>query len=158
MIKVSQVVLYGRITVTAATVAALMERQIEICYLTRYGRYIGRLQPQFSKNSLLRREQYRAAFDVDRRLLLARQFVLGKLLNMRTWLMRMNRKIKQPDIDDAVKRIKYAYDGVRQSTTIDQARGHEGEGSAAYFAVFNHLLRPPNIGVDEQSASISAPE
>ncbi|MCP4401899.1 MAG: type I-D CRISPR-associated endonuclease Cas1, partial [bacterium] len=48
MLKISQIVLYGRITVTAATVAALMERKIEICYLTQRGKYIGRLQPEFS--------------------------------------------------------------------------------------------------------------
>jgi CRISP-associated protein Cas1 len=149
MIKVSQVVLHGRVTVTAATVAALMERQIEICYLTEHGRYIGRLQPQFSKNSLLRREQYRAAFDAERSVALARQFVLGKLLNMRTWLMRMNRKIEHPELEDAVKRIKQACDGARQATTVDQARGHEGDGSAAYFGVFDHLLRPPNAGADD---------
>lgn len=143
MIKVSQIVLYGRVTVTAATVAALMERQIEICYLSEYGRYIGRLQPQFSKNSLLRREQYRAAFDANRSLQVARQCVLGKLLNMRTWLMRMNRKLDIPEIEAAVKRIKAACEGAQRAADVDQARGHEGEGSAAYFSVFNHLVRPP---------------
>ncbi len=142
MIKVSQVVLYGRVTVTAATVAALMERRIEICYLTEHGRYIGRVQPKFSKNSLLRREQYRAAFDAERSLPLARQFVCGKLLNMRTWLMRMNRKLHVAEIEAAVKRIKTACDAARKASDVDRARGHEGDGSAAYFGVFNHLLRP----------------
>jgi len=142
MIKISQVVLYGRINVTAATVAALMERRIEICYLTQHGQYIGRLQPKFSKNSLLRREQYRAAFDPERCLQLARGFVLGKLLNMRTYLMRVNRKQEHPDIGKAVKRIKFACDGANQASNVDQLRGHEGEGSAAYFSVFRHLLKP----------------
>ncbi len=143
MIKISQIVLYGRVTVTAATVAALMERQIDICYLTEYGKYIGRLQPQFSKNSLLRQEQYRAAFDPERSLKLARQFVLGKLLNMRTYLMRMNRKLEQPEIEKAVKRIKSACQRLERAKDVAQARGYEGEGSAAYFSVFGYLLRPP---------------
>ena len=145
MIKVSQVVLSGRVTVTAATVAALMERRIEICYLTQHGKYIGRLQPKFSKNSLLRREQYRAAFDPERCLRIARGFVLGKLLNMRTWLMRMNREQELTDIADAVKRIKNACDGANQAGDVDQLRGHEGEGSAAYFAVFQRLLKQPDF-------------
>ncbi len=145
MIKVSQVVLYGRVTVTAATVAALMERQIDICYLTQYGKYIGRLQPKFSKNSLLRREQYRASFDPERCLTLARGFVLGKLLNMRTWLMRMNRKLEQSAIEKAVKRIKSACKGAEQAKDVAQARGYEGEGSAAYFSVFHALLKQPDF-------------
>ena len=145
MLKVSQIVLYGRVTVTAATVAALMERKIEICYLTQHGKYIGRLQPEFSKNSLLRKEQYRAAFDPQRSLELARKFVLGKLLNMRTWLMRMNRKLEKPEIGEAVKRIKRACDGAKEAKDVDRARGHEGEGSAAYFSVFHYLLRKPGF-------------
>ena len=145
MLKISQIVLYGRVTVTAATVAALMERKIEICYLTQQGKYIGRLQPEFSKNSLLRKEQYRAAFNPQRSLELARKFVLGKLLNMRTWLMRMNRKLENPEIERAVKRIKLACDGAKDAKDVDQARGHEGEGSAAYFSVFQHLLRKPGF-------------
>ena len=149
MIKISQVVLYGRITVTAATVAALMERQIEICYLTQHGQYLGRLQPKFSKNSLLRREQYRAAFDLERCVQLARGFVLGKLLNMRTWLMRMNRKLEQPEIEKSVKRIKLACDGAKEANTVDRLRGHEGEGSAAYFSAFKHLIRPPKPPLEE---------
>jgi CRISPR-associated protein Cas1 len=150
MIKVSQVVLYGRVTVTAATVAALMERQIEICYLTQHGQYIGRLQPKFSKNSLLRREQYRAAFDPARCLQLARGFVLGKLLNMRTWLMRMNRKQEHPEIEQAINRIKLACDAAEHAKTLDQLRGHEGEGSAAYFAVFHHLLKYPDFTFEKR--------
>ena len=51
MLKVSQVVVMGRVTVTPHTVASLMERNIHLTYLTEYGRYIGRIEPAFSKNS-----------------------------------------------------------------------------------------------------------
>ena len=57
LIKVSQVILYGRVTVTPATVATLMEHGVGLCYLSEQGRYIGRLEPHFSKNSLLRVHQ-----------------------------------------------------------------------------------------------------
>ncbi len=149
MIKVSKVVLYGRITVTAATAAALLERGIDICYLTQHGKYLGRLQPQFSKNSLLRRAQYQAAFDPAWCLRIARGCVLGKLLNMRTWLMRMNRKLNIHEINNAVNRIKLACEGAKIARDVDQLRGHEGEGSAAYFSVFRHLIQPPDSTVDE---------
>ena len=63
MIKVSQVVLLGRVTVTPHTVASLMERTVDVCYLSEHGRYVGKIEPAFSKNVLLRRAQYAAAFD-----------------------------------------------------------------------------------------------
>ena len=65
MIKVSQVVIFGRVTVTAATLQALLEHQIPVCYLSEHGRYVGRFEPSLSKNSLLRSAQYRAAFDAE---------------------------------------------------------------------------------------------
>jgi CRISPR/Cas system-associated endonuclease Cas1 len=71
--------------------------------------------------------------------------VLGKLLNMRTWLMRMNRKLERPEIEKAVKRLKSACQGAEQAHDVAQLRGHEGEGSAAYFSVFKYLLKPKEV-------------
>lgn len=141
MIKVSQVVILGRVTVTAATVAALMERNIEICYLTQHGRFIGRVQPSFSKNSLLRIEQYKAAFDPERCLYLAKGFVIGKLSNLRTVLMRGWRDQGLAELEEAANRVKAAQEQAKEAKNLDQLRGYEGEGSAAYFSVFNRLLK-----------------
>ena len=82
MLKVSQVVLCGRVTVTAATLQALLEHHISVCYLTEHGRYIGRFEPALSKNALLRSAQYRATFDTGITLALARQMVRGNLMNV----------------------------------------------------------------------------
>jgi CRISPR-associated protein Cas1 len=86
LIKVSEVVVFGRVTVTAATVQALLDHHIPVCYLSEHGRYVGRIEPSLSKNSLLRSAQYRAAFDPEVTLALARQIVCGKLTNMRVLL------------------------------------------------------------------------
>ena len=63
MLKVSQVIVFGRVTVTAPTLQALLEHHIPVCYLNAHGRYVGRIEPALSKNALLRSAQYRAAFD-----------------------------------------------------------------------------------------------
>jgi CRISPR-associated protein Cas1 len=141
LIKVSQVVAFGRVTVTAATVATLMEHGVDLCYLSEHGRYIGRLEPRFSKNSLLRVEQWRAAFDERRKLAIARQCVLGKLANMRVMLLRANREEGRPELTGAIERLKEAERGAEACQNLDTLRGHEGEGSAAYFAVFEHLIK-----------------
>jgi CRISPR-associated protein Cas1 len=61
MLKVSQVVVFGRVTVTAPTLQALLEHHIPVCYLSAHGRYVGRIEPALSKNALLRSAQYRLA-------------------------------------------------------------------------------------------------
>lgn len=141
LIKVSQVIMFGRVTVTSATVATLMEHSIGLCYLSEHGRYIGRLEPQFSKNSLLRVEQWRAAFDEQRKLNIARQCVLGKLANMRVMLLRANREQECPELRSAIDRLKEAERAAEVCRELDILRGHEGEGSAAYFGVFGHLIK-----------------
>lgn len=141
LIKVSQVVLFGRVTVTAATVATLMEHGIGLCYLSEHGRYIGRLEPEFSKNSLLRVDQYRAAFDDGRKLEIAKRFVTGKLANMRVLLLRANREQESHELGRAIDRLKDAERAVEVSQGLDSLRGHEGEGSAAYFSVFGKLIK-----------------
>jgi CRISPR-associated protein Cas1 len=141
LIKVSQVIVFGRVTVTPATVATLMEHRVSLCYLSEHGRYIGRLEPQFSKNSLLRVEQWRAAFDEQRKLAIARQCVLGKLANMRVMLLRANREQSLPELTNAIDRLKDAEQAAEKCRDLDVLRGHEGEGSAAYFAVFGHLIK-----------------
>ena len=141
LIKVSQVVIFSKASITAATVATLLDKGIEVCYLTQHGSFVGRLVPAASKNSLLRREQYRAAFDEKRTLNLAKGFVVGKLANMRTMLMRAVREQHSNECGKAADRLKAALKKARKARNLDQLRGHEGEGSAAYFAVFHHLLK-----------------
>jgi CRISPR-associated protein Cas1 len=141
MLKVSEVVIMGRVTVTPHTVAALMERNVHLTYLTEHGRYIGRIEPAFSKNSLLRRAQYAAAFDEHRTLSLARGFVLGKLANLRVTLLRAARNTEGLNVEAAVDAIRGAERRAERAEDLATLRGHEGEGSAAYFGVFASLIK-----------------
>lgn len=147
LLKVSSVVLLGRVTVTAATVQALLEHNVTLCYLTPWGRYLGHLQPPATGNIILRRTQFRASESPDVTRDIARAIVAGKLANMRTLLVRFRRSEEDASsdrflaLDAAVERIKHAEDALRYARTRDEIRGHEGDGSAAYFSVFDHLLK-----------------
>ena len=44
-IEVSQVIMFGSVSITPATVSFLLGRGIDVAFLTRTGRYKGRLQP-----------------------------------------------------------------------------------------------------------------
>jgi len=145
MLKVSQVVVFGRVTVTAPTLQALLEHHIPVCYLSAHGRYVGRIEPALSKNALLRSAQYRAAFDAAVTLTLARQMVRGKLTNMRVLLQRANRDTDDPAVMQAVDQLKERLAAVAVAQSLDQLRGLEGAGSALYFGVFDNLLKPSGM-------------
>jgi CRISPR-associated protein Cas1 len=162
LIKVDQVVVFGNVTVTSPALCALLENHVEVCFLSYYGNFLGRLSPEFSKNSLIRLEQHRAHDDPVRAVALAKRFVWGKLSNFRTLLMRANRKLQNEDIEQAVAALKGIIDRVEKFgtgqigsgavdqktsplnpavTAVNDLLGLEGPGSAYYFGVLGELLK-----------------
>ncbi len=158
LIKVTQVVVYGDVTLTSPALAALLEQHTDVCFCSRYGRFRGRLTPPMGKNSLIRLEQHRAHGDPARSCVLARAFVRGKLANMRAMLLRANRKRDDAQITEAASSL----DGVlTQVDELDPGQagpppdpshpqagtahgtllGLEGSGTAFYFGVFERLLK-----------------
>lgn len=141
LIKIEQVVLFGPVQVSTQALTELLKRGIEISFLSKIGKYRGRLQPPFSKNSILRRAQYAASFDSQKTLLLAKAFIYGKLANMRTVLRRTLREKHSDILEKSARRISAAIKGLKNSARIDEARGREGEGTSAYFYAFKHLIK-----------------
>jgi len=158
LIKVTQAVVYGDVTLTSPALAALLKQQTDVCFCSYYGRFLGRLAPALGKNSLIRLEQHRAHNDPIRAFTLARLFVRGKLANMRAMLLRANRKRDDPAIAQAavsVKGVLDQVDGLNPSQATlppDPSRpqadtlhgtllGLEGAGTAFYFGVFGRLLK-----------------
>src|SRR5437763_15668664 len=68
LIKGSQVVVSGDVTLTSPAIHTLLDAGIEICFLSMYGHVDGRLSPHVAKSTLLRREQYRTHDDSQRAL------------------------------------------------------------------------------------------
>ena len=143
LIKVSQVVVSGDVTLTTPALHTLLERGIEVCFLSMYGHFRGRLSPPVAKNALLRREQYRAHADRGRALKIAQACVSGKLENMRTMLLRLNRTLADDEIAGATVAIRNVNQLVPTAETVGSLLGFEGNGSSAYFSVFAKLLRNP---------------
>ncbi len=158
--KVDEVIVLGEITLTASAMHLLLERDIEITFLGRYGQFKGRLSPPFSKNSLLRMAQYRAHQDMVKRCELARRFVIGKLSNQRTLLLRYQRRRDAPEMDVAIgqmarllaqlETLPLSQRGVSQTlasgdkgivgTPLETILGIEGAGSATYFRNFGKFI------------------
>ena len=158
--KVDEVIVLGEITLTASAMHLLLERDIEITFLGRYGQFKGRLSPPFSKNSLLRLAQYRAHQDMAKRCELARRFVIGKLANQRQRLLRYNRTQADREVSQAIDQIGASIDTLQalpvqrvsmaralasgdhriEGTPLEAILGIEGAGSAAYFRCFGKLL------------------
>lgn len=145
LIKVDGVVVLGRATVSPAAIAELLERKIPLSFLTGTGRYLGRLEPELTKNILVRRAQWQAAANPEQTLHLVQAFIRGKLKNYRNTLLRTQRESPEIDLQAAIARIEQAIAPLDQTTQINSLRGLEGSGSATYFGCFNQLIRLPGF-------------
>ena len=148
LIKVEGVVVMGRATVSPAVVIELLERKIPLSFLTYTGRYLGRLEPELTKNIFVRSAQWKAAGTTEPALHVVRGFVRGKLKNYRVALMRGQREAAELNVQAAVTRIEQAIAPLDQTHSIDSLRGLEGSGSAAYFGSFNQLIRAEGFGFE----------
>ena len=152
LIHVEQVVVLARASITPSALWSLLEHGIDVAYLTTRGRYLARLQPAFSKNAPLRRAQYRAAFDPEKTLALAKVLVRGKLGNLRTVLRRSARfsssSHSRPNrckgafqLHQAVEEITRMLSKLEQAEDVESVRGYEGAATAAYFRAFPQLIK-----------------
>jgi CRISPR-associated protein Cas1 len=160
LLKVDRVVLQGNITLTSPALAALLEVHAEVTLLDAYGRFQGHLAPAFSKNGQLRLAQAAAHQDHRCRHYLARSFVKGKLVNLRTMLMRFNRKHQHEQMAQAATQIKQILTDLtnlepdatapdpqrpQANSAYGRLQGLEGQASALYFQNFRHLLNQPDL-------------
>lgn len=136
--KLKQLLLFGNIQVTHSALCQIMRNNIDTVFLTRYGRYLGRLAPLESKNVFLHKQQYHLLNDPVFGIRLARCIVAGKLANMATLLMRIKRSRNKPVTGNIAKQIHSLMPKLSQANSIDSIRGYEGKGSALFFEGFRY--------------------
>jgi CRISP-associated protein Cas1 len=134
--KLDQLLLFGNIEITHNALCILMKNHIDTIYLTRYGRYLGRLASPESKNVFLHKRQYQMLDDPKLGLKLVKNIVSGKLTNMTTLMMRIKRSRNSQEAGSKVRQIRNLFDGINHADTVDSVRGYEGRGSAIYFSGF----------------------
>ncbi|NEO28115.1 MAG: type I-D CRISPR-associated endonuclease Cas1 [Kamptonema sp. SIO4C4] len=140
LIKVEGVVALGRTTVSPAVVTELLQRHIPLSFLKVTGRYLGRLEPEMTKNIFVRKAQWGAVGE-EKAVEVVRGLVRGKLKNYRNGLMRRMRKYSHLDVSESITKIEQAIKPIARTEQVDSLRGLEGAGSAAYFGCFGQLIQ-----------------
>jgi len=138
--KVEQVVIFGNINITTPVIHFLLSEGIDCVFCSSTGRYHGRLISTESKFGLLRQAQFQAISNVDTKVRIGRQMVKGKLLNLRTLLMRYLRGEKT-ELSSAVDNLKKAVVRLEKAEDIGTIQGIEGYASTLYYGAFRHLLK-----------------
>jgi len=144
LLHLDGVVCFGNVSTTPFLLHACAEAGVSVSFMSEYGRFLARVEGPVSGNVLLRREQYRRADDQASCLHYARAFVTGKLANYRACLRRFARDHTEPEksshLSSAADAIQATLNNLDSAMSVDEARGHEGEGSSLWFAAFDDAL------------------
>ena len=138
------IVCFGQVSCSPHLMGFCAENDVSLSFLTNYGRFLAKVEGPVSGNVLLRRQQYRYADDLLFSSKIARYFLIGKISNARTALLRVMRdhpeKGTSQRIQPAVDRLAGYMDKLKTPGNLDYYRGIEGEAAQTYFSVFNEMI------------------
>jgi len=144
LVKIDDVLVFGNVSLSTPAIKRLLDRGIDVTFLTVYGRYHGRLIGEVTAHVALRRAQYRYADNAEHTLQLAQTFVLGKLANARALLRRFARSRAEvpAEVTAAADDLGAAIERVGRTTALSALLGVEGSATARYFGGIRALLAP----------------
>jgi CRISPR-associated protein Cas1 len=140
---VENVVIVGGAGVTTPALGFLLDRGIGLVFLTRGGKFRGRLSGELSKNVALRRQQYQRMDEPDFALHLSRAIVAGKVHNCRTVCMRWGRDRENPAAARIAAELAEALREIPRARSREELLGIEGQAARRYFAALREELRQP---------------
>lgn len=152
LIDVSQVCVFGNVTVSAQAVRALMSEGIPVLWFSYSGWFAGMAEGLPGKNVDLRINQYGAS--KTKQLGIARKMISGKIRNSRTMLRRNSRSTsrREPlgvelgdskdccDVERVCEQLKVLFDSARGAQTPQQLLGYEGTAARLYFGCFPAMV------------------
>lgn len=137
--KVEQLVLFGNIHLTPATMSFCLQEGVDVAFLSSTGRYRGRLQPEFTKNAILRQQQVNKSLSSEFCQHIAIAIVTGKIRNMMSMLTQQRRL--RENSNSSLNTLKSILSKVTSATNLDSLYGYEGAASAAYFQSLRESLK-----------------
>ncbi len=138
-IDLSQLCVYGNVTVSAAALYGLASRGIPICHFSYGGWFHSMTQGLPGRNIGLRQRQFAVSADPAACLALARAIVAAKIKNCRTLLRR-----NAPDVSDVVlEELGRLATVAALAPEMGSLLGIEGAAARLYFANFSGMLKTP---------------
>lgn len=138
------IVCFGGVAVSPDAMELCAENNVTISFLGVYGHFKARVVGETQGNVLLRREQYRRADNEEQAADLARLFIIAKIANTRTVLLRAIRERADSsgsvECDIAARKMLNVIKQLQEPIDCESLLGKEGEAARIYFDIFNNLI------------------
>ena len=138
IVQLDEVVIFGNGHITTPTMGYLLHKNIPVSFLSSQGKYKGKLQPPYAKDTLIRQQQYAVASDPPQCLELAKCFVRGKLTNAMRFCQRQ--RTQNDAVKSAILSTRQTLEKLEGAKNLESLLGYEGTGAAAYYRAFRQFL------------------
>jgi CRISPR-associated protein Cas1 len=142
--SVDRIIILSGVSISSQLLFELLRRNIPAYFSETSGKTLGWLSPMLGKNNQLRMQQLTLSTNEAQSLLLSKAFVTGKVKNMRTLLMRYNRTLNNPVIENSIVHLKKSLEYIENATSQASLLGYEGDAARHYFMSFEKLLHRTN--------------
>ena len=138
IVQLNEVVIFGNGHITTPTMGYLLGKNIPVSFLSSQGKYKGKLQPPYAKDTLIRQQQYAVASDPPQCLELAKCFVRGKLTNAMRFCQRQ--RTQNDAVKSAILSTRQTLEKLKGAKNLESLLGYEGAGAAAHYQAFRQFL------------------
>ncbi len=127
-----------------ALMGACAERKIGMSFFSPRGKFLARAVGKEYGNVLLRKEQYRISDDDARRIVYARNMIVGKIFNCRWSIERTLRdhayRVNAEGLKDVSNVLYKTLPQIDEASNLEELRGIEGKAAERYFSVFSEMI------------------
>lgn len=141
--ELEQLWLFGQVEITHAALMALLERGVDVVFLTKGGSFRGRLLGRASRHVELRACQYRNLSRPEFSLEIAKNIVEAKIKNQRHLALRAQATLGDESLSEALGELRVLANQVPQVATREELLGLEGSAARVYFGIFGKLIKNP---------------
>ncbi len=157
LIRLDSIVAFGSVGVSSELVHRCGLDGRTIIWMTRSGRFTGRLQGPMTGNVLLRMDQQRAHLDPTARLELARMFVAGKLRSCVHFARDAARYRPGESVPSPPGSLIAQLHAARDAKDLGSLLGAEGQGSRLHFENLRWSMRALAMGERTRRPPLDGP-
>jgi CRISPR-associated protein Cas1 len=141
---ISDIQIFGEVEINKKLLEFLTKNKICVHFFNRYGYYIGSYYPrEFYNSGFIILEQARHYLDIEKRLFLARSFVLGAILNI-------IKNLKVYNLDNELNEISDKINELKNLNSIEEIMAFEGNIRKNYYQAFNKIIKNSDFEFDER--------
>jgi len=137
-VHVDSIVLMVPAYITQQAIRYLMDRGVDITYVSQNGKFYGQFTRGNGTYVQLRLMQFRKYHDAAFRLELARKFVQGKLHNI---LSHWRRQRRHGDLNTKLSQLQRIYEKLAGAKALDSLRGFEGSAAVIHYSLLRSGLQ-----------------